>query len=205
MKHSSTRNVIECTFGVLKGRWAILHGKSHYPLQVQCCIILACCLLHNLINREIINCDDIDDVDEGDSAYATTTTAKDIQYIETTNEWSRWRDKLAEAMFTECSCLHPVAKKLLNKPFYYYEKLAYVFRCDRTIGRFAESFINIRSNEPVGYERNPYAEIPELTSLDRALLQRHLLSHMDNMRGFVQMPDEERETFCRVLLRDISK
>ncbi|KAL0536280.1 hypothetical protein IC582_025223 [Cucumis melo] len=105
MKHSSTRNVIECTFGVLKGRWAILHGKSHYPLQVQCCIILACCLLHNLINREIINCDDIDDVDEGDSAYATTTTAKDIQYIETTNEWSRWRDKLAEAMFTECSCV----------------------------------------------------------------------------------------------------
>ncbi|KAA0032256.1 retrotransposon protein [Cucumis melo var. makuwa] len=40
MKHSSTRNVIERAFGVLKGRWAILHGKSYYPLQVQCRTIL---------------------------------------------------------------------------------------------------------------------------------------------------------------------
>ncbi|KAA0060340.1 retrotransposon protein [Cucumis melo var. makuwa] len=34
MKHSSTRNVIECAFSVLKSRWAILRGKSYYPLQV---------------------------------------------------------------------------------------------------------------------------------------------------------------------------
>ncbi|KAA0067436.1 retrotransposon protein [Cucumis melo var. makuwa] len=48
-------------------------------------------------------------------------------------------------------------------------------------------------------------EMPELTSLDRELLQRHLLSCMDDMRGFVQMPDDERQTFWRVLLRDISR
>ncbi|KAA0041773.1 retrotransposon protein [Cucumis melo var. makuwa] len=41
MKHSSARNVIERAFGVLKGRWAILRGKSYYPLQVQCRTILA--------------------------------------------------------------------------------------------------------------------------------------------------------------------
>ncbi|KAA0054416.1 retrotransposon protein [Cucumis melo var. makuwa] len=86
MKHSSARNVIECAFGVLKCRWAILRGKSYYPLQVQCSTILACCLLHNLINREMTYCDDVDDVDEGDSAYATTTATEDIHYIETTNE-----------------------------------------------------------------------------------------------------------------------
>ncbi|KAA0056734.1 retrotransposon protein [Cucumis melo var. makuwa] len=51
------------------------------------------------------NCEDIDDVDEGDSAYATTTTPKDIQYIKTTNEWSQWRDELAKAMFTEWQLL----------------------------------------------------------------------------------------------------
>ncbi|KAA0058990.1 retrotransposon protein [Cucumis melo var. makuwa] len=51
MKHSSARNVIERAFCVLKGHWAILRGKSYYPLQVQCRTILACCLLHNLINR----------------------------------------------------------------------------------------------------------------------------------------------------------
>ncbi|KAA0042280.1 hypothetical protein IC582_003303 [Cucumis melo] len=101
MKHSSTRNVIECIFSVLKGRWAILSRKFYYPLQVQCCIILACCLLYNLINREMIYYDDIDNMDEGDSTYATTTAAEDIQYIKTTNEWSQWHDELAEAIFIE--------------------------------------------------------------------------------------------------------
>ncbi|KAL0556366.1 hypothetical protein IC582_004879 [Cucumis melo] len=101
MKHSSARNVIERAFGVLKGRWVILRGKSYYPLQVQCRTILACCLLHNLINREMTYCDDVDNVDEGDSTYAMTVASEDIQYIETTNEWSQWRDELAESMFTD--------------------------------------------------------------------------------------------------------
>ncbi|KAA0067018.1 retrotransposon protein [Cucumis melo var. makuwa] len=86
MKHSSAGNVIERAFGLLKGRWAILHGKSYYPLQVKCCTILACCLLHNLINREMKNDEDLDNIDEGDSTYATTTASDDIQYIETRNE-----------------------------------------------------------------------------------------------------------------------
>ncbi|KAA0048494.1 retrotransposon protein [Cucumis melo var. makuwa] len=46
-------------------------------------------------------------------------------------------------------------------------------------------------------------EMPELTSLDRAILQRHLLSHMDDLRGFILMLEDEREGFCRVLLRDM--
>uniref|UniRef100_A0A9I9ELU1 Retrotransposon protein n=1 Tax=Cucumis melo TaxID=3656 RepID=A0A9I9ELU1_CUCME len=48
-------------------------------------------------------------------------------------------------------------------------------------------------------------EMPELTSLDRALLQRHLLSCMDDLRDFVLMPEDEWERFCRVLLRDITR
>ncbi|KAL4011413.1 hypothetical protein IC575_028471 [Cucumis melo] len=96
MKHSSTMNVIKRAFGVLKGHWAIFRGKSYYPLQVQCRTILACALLDNLINREMTYCEDVDDVDKGDSTYTTTTASKDIHYIETTNEWSQWRDELAE-------------------------------------------------------------------------------------------------------------
>ncbi|TYK22655.1 retrotransposon protein [Cucumis melo var. makuwa] len=46
-------------------------------------------------------CDDVDDGDEEDSMYATTTASEDIQYIETTNEWSQWRDELVESMFTD--------------------------------------------------------------------------------------------------------
>ncbi|KAA0060172.1 retrotransposon protein [Cucumis melo var. makuwa] len=48
-------------------------------------------------------------------------------------------------------------------------------------------------------------KMPELTSFDRALLQRHLLSCMDDLRGFVLMPEDEREGFCGVLLRDITR
>ncbi|KAL0556207.1 hypothetical protein IC582_004717 [Cucumis melo] len=48
-------------------------------------------------------------------------------------------------------------------------------------------------------------EMPELTSLDRTLLQRHLLFRMDDLRGFVLMAEDERERFCRVLLRDIER
>ncbi|KAA0064821.1 retrotransposon protein [Cucumis melo var. makuwa] len=92
MKHSLARNVIERVFGVLKGRWAIFRGKSYYPLQVQCRTILACVLLHNLIDKEMTYCEDVDDVDERDSTYAMTTASKIIHYIETTNEWSQWRD-----------------------------------------------------------------------------------------------------------------
>ena len=46
------------------------------------------------------NCNDIDEVDEGDSAYATTTSTEDIQFIDRTTEWSNWRDDLAKVMFT---------------------------------------------------------------------------------------------------------
>ncbi|KAA0052253.1 retrotransposon protein [Cucumis melo var. makuwa] len=101
MKHSLERNMIERAFGLLKGRWAILRGKSYYPLQVQCCTILACCVPYNLMNREMTNCEDIYDFEEGGSAYTTTTAVDDIQYIEITYEWSQWRKELAEAMFTE--------------------------------------------------------------------------------------------------------
>ncbi|KAA0063430.1 putative nuclease HARBI1 [Cucumis melo var. makuwa] len=57
---------------VSKGRWTILRGKSYYPVDVQCRTIMACCLLHNLISREMTNSEIIDDLDEGDSTYATT-------------------------------------------------------------------------------------------------------------------------------------
>ncbi|KAL4035331.1 hypothetical protein IC575_004015 [Cucumis melo] len=91
MKHSLARNVTERAFWLLKGRWAILRGKSYYPVNVQCRTIMACCLLHNLINREMTNSEIIDDLDEGDSTYATTG-GDEVNYIKASNEWSEWRD-----------------------------------------------------------------------------------------------------------------
>uniref|UniRef100_A0A9I9DWL1 Uncharacterized protein n=1 Tax=Cucumis melo TaxID=3656 RepID=A0A9I9DWL1_CUCME len=43
-------------------------------------------------------------------------------------------------------------KGLLNKSFPYYDKLAYVFGRDKVTGRFVETFVDVRCNEPIGYE-----------------------------------------------------
>ncbi|KAA0042063.1 retrotransposon protein [Cucumis melo var. makuwa] len=48
---------------------------------------------------------------------------------------------------------HPAAKGLLNKPFPYYDELTYVFGRDRATGRFAETFVDVGSNESGGYDR----------------------------------------------------
>ncbi|XP_057491897.1 protein ANTAGONIST OF LIKE HETEROCHROMATIN PROTEIN 1-like [Actinidia eriantha] len=53
MKHSSARNVIERCFGLLKIRWAILRTTSYYPIKTKSRIIIACCLIHNLIKHEM--------------------------------------------------------------------------------------------------------------------------------------------------------
>ncbi|TVU40037.1 hypothetical protein EJB05_13483, partial [Eragrostis curvula] len=53
MKHSSARNVVERTIGLLKLRWGIIRNGSHYPIDTQIGIILACCYLHNLIRQQM--------------------------------------------------------------------------------------------------------------------------------------------------------
>jgi hypothetical protein len=54
MKHSSARNIIERCFGLLKLRWAILRSPSFYPIKTHNQIIMACCLLHNYVRREML-------------------------------------------------------------------------------------------------------------------------------------------------------
>ncbi|KAK4408047.1 protein HUA2-LIKE 2 [Sesamum angolense] len=44
------QNVIERSFGLLKTRWGILQTPSYYFINVQNCIVIACCLLHNYMN-----------------------------------------------------------------------------------------------------------------------------------------------------------
>ena len=50
-RHSSLRNVIERTFGVLKKRFPIISGmtKPFFPDDIVTKIILACCILHNYL------------------------------------------------------------------------------------------------------------------------------------------------------------
>jgi hypothetical protein len=54
MKHSLARNIIERCFGLIKLRWAILRSPSFYPIKTHNQIIMACCLLHNYMRREML-------------------------------------------------------------------------------------------------------------------------------------------------------
>ena len=99
MKHSAARNVIERCFGLLKLRWAILRSPSYYPVKTHCRIVIACCLLHNLIRREMA----VDPLEEqlNASTSSNITELDAITQVETSNEWSAWRDTLARQMFDE--------------------------------------------------------------------------------------------------------
>ncbi|KAG8380780.1 hypothetical protein BUALT_Bualt06G0051600 [Buddleja alternifolia] len=63
IRHSSARNAIERTFGLLKKRWAILRTASFYDLKTQIRIINACCILHNFVRGEIPKDPLLDEVD----------------------------------------------------------------------------------------------------------------------------------------------
>ncbi|KAA0055062.1 retrotransposon protein [Cucumis melo var. makuwa] len=125
------------------------------------------------------NIDIKDDIDEVDSTHATSA-GDDINYIEMSNEWTQWRDELAEEMFSDwelrrgghhrvprgvSQCWwvevrqrdvsarsHPAAEGLLNKLFLHYDELSYVFGKDRATGGRAETFADVGSNDPAGYE-----------------------------------------------------
>ncbi|CAL5325160.1 unnamed protein product [Camellia sinensis] len=102
MKHSAARNRIERCFGLLKLRWEILRTYSYFPIKTQCRIITACCLLHNLIKREMPM--DPLEVDLDDTLPNNQETGNEyIDTIEGSDQWSNWRDTLANQMYNEWS------------------------------------------------------------------------------------------------------
>ena len=99
MKHSSARNIIERCFGLLKGRWGILKDNSYYPIETKNKIIMACCLLHNFIRQEMeVDPFDDDAQDEG-TGDVGHEDVDNITSIGISNEWTIFRDNLAESMF----------------------------------------------------------------------------------------------------------
>ena len=98
MKHSSARNIIERCFGVLKMRWAILRSPPFYPIRTVNGIVMACCLLHNLIRREMA----IDPMEEYYNISGPRRQRRDEEHIDTiesSDEWRVKRDQLAREMF----------------------------------------------------------------------------------------------------------
>ena len=100
MKHASARNVIERCFGLLKMRWAILRSPSYYPIKTQNRIITACCLIHNLIRREM-SIDPIENDLNTNEATQNLTEDDIVASIASSDQWTTWRDDLAKQMFDE--------------------------------------------------------------------------------------------------------
>ncbi|KAI3751652.1 hypothetical protein L2E82_22743 [Cichorium intybus] len=101
-KGNIATNVLERCFGLLKRRWAILRSPSFYPIRIQGRIIIACALLHNFIRTHM-------DMDPAESMPITPedmpleedqpNQAEGVDVVESSNEWTQWRDDLAQEMF----------------------------------------------------------------------------------------------------------
>ncbi|XP_008392983.2 protein ALP1-like [Malus domestica] len=98
MKHSSAQNVIERCFGLLKMHWGILRNPSYYDIRTHRRIISMCCMLHNFIRREMVV-----DLIEADANWQFQDGNSDannyITTVESSNEWTTWRDNLAQEMW----------------------------------------------------------------------------------------------------------
>ncbi|KAK6784842.1 hypothetical protein RDI58_018297 [Solanum bulbocastanum] len=94
MKHARACNSIERTFGLLKERWGILGSPSWYSAKIHNRIISACCLIHNFIRREMkVNPLEIDVKEQ------VEYQQDNIDVIESSQEWTTWRDELAQSMW----------------------------------------------------------------------------------------------------------
>ncbi|KAK8933590.1 hypothetical protein KSP39_PZI015955 [Platanthera zijinensis] len=107
LRHSTERNVIERTFGLLKKRWAILRQPSFFNIKIQVQIINVCFILHNfLVERRLAN--DFGLLEEVDAELSTQVVGGDsFEYdnirgpVQAKTEWSNFRDTLAINMFND--------------------------------------------------------------------------------------------------------
>ena len=106
LRHSSLRNVIERTYGVVKKRFSILTSMKSYPYEFQIQIVIAAFCLHNFIRKKNIECDAVDDFEEDDEEddsddddeVDVTAAANDFMNP-SARALNRWRDSIAERMW----------------------------------------------------------------------------------------------------------
>jgi hypothetical protein len=115
LRHAQLRNHIERAIGILKMRFPILKTGSHYPVNKQIDISIACCVLHNFIrlhNGDMlwptnssmeIDPDQIIDVPDGDDSYAGG-----IQAFNNSREaGNQKRDDIAQRMWDKYIARRP--------------------------------------------------------------------------------------------------
>lgn len=108
MKHAEARNVIERAVSTMKSRWAILKSPANYPIEVQSRIIMACCLLDNFIRTSKDHDPEEANVPKLQPNQGIPDNDDDfINNVESSVEWTTWRDTLAMKMYNDYLATHP--------------------------------------------------------------------------------------------------
>jgi hypothetical protein len=104
--HSSLRNVVERSFGVLKMKWRILLQLPSYPIAKQSQIIIACMALHNFIRESAMMDEDFDMCDH-DENYIPLSGASSSQGNrdnprdgDEDQNMNQFRDWIADGLFS---------------------------------------------------------------------------------------------------------
>ncbi|KAL2506027.1 putative harbinger transposase-derived nuclease [Abeliophyllum distichum] len=101
--HSSLRNIIELTFGVLKNMWNILDRMPHYCFRKQTAVVVATMAIQNFLRRagivdkafqtveEVVDASEIDFPDAADEIVATNFAPHVCS-----TEWDQFRNHIAQ-------------------------------------------------------------------------------------------------------------
>jgi hypothetical protein len=95
--HSSLRNVIERSFGVLKMKWRILLKIPRYSMEKQAKIIIACMALHNFIRDSNLSDNDFDTL-ASDETYVDGDAGTTTSYVGDEEDMGDVRDAIAQAL-----------------------------------------------------------------------------------------------------------
>ena len=102
--HSSIRNAVERSFGVLKNKWRMLKGIPSFPLQKQTKIIVACMTLHNFVSENDDEDEDFNHVEQ--SEYYTqendfTDDIEDSNFRDDIDaDMNAFRDRIAHDLYS---------------------------------------------------------------------------------------------------------
>jgi hypothetical protein len=81
----------------------ILRSASYFPIEMQCRIIMACTLLHNLIlqkmSRNPMESEEQSETDSMEIAEREVSETEFIMGVSTTNAWTIFQDSLAQWMY----------------------------------------------------------------------------------------------------------
>ncbi|XP_034219068.1 uncharacterized protein LOC117630461 [Prunus dulcis] len=178
-------------FGLIKARWGILRSPSFYPIKTQCQIITACCLLHNLIRREM-SIDpiehEINELEDGENMVegmesGTVHNSKSSMKKETRRKWLPFEE---DALLT-------ILEDFVTRGH----------RCDTEFGKIMQMVTEaiVKGNE----DRSEIAKMLKdmgLSPMDQIDALTLILEKPQTVAVFQSLDDDVKEVFVQKLLND---